>query len=671
MSSKQKQSNQNQKKQSPIAEKPSIQPKNNLLLPVKDMLDNFDSFFARKAKLFYIISLALTVLLAGLLFDVKVGNGGDDSGYILRAYQFIHHFVYPSYQGPLYPFVLGPFILVFGINLPLLKLLSLVSLLVSILFFYKAFNKRIPGFILAATLLLSSINYFVLFYASQTYSEAFFMMLQSIFIWFFATRFLENDSKKKLWPEYGTLGLLLFLMVITKNIAFAAVMAIGGFFLISRRWKDLLYTSGIFVSLYGAFEILKRLLWGNTNMQFASQGSGLMYKNFYNPSQGKEDFAGFIQRFFDNSNLYFSKHLFEFLGFRPEYAEGVSPFLTIIVYAIFIVAVVYGFRKNKLLFFVGVYVLTMCAVEFFAIQAHWDQWRLIVIFYPLFLLMILSAMYSIFKQSQLKGLQFIIPVFLVIIFFLSFSVTSNHIKMQRPILERNLKGNLLYGLTPDWINYIQMSNWAAKNIPKDLKIASRKPEISFIYSERVYTGITKVPNIPLDTFLGRIKSDSFVYMAVSLMKISESKQMLDRMLMSKLYAIVSGNFNFTASENDNMVCVYKLTKPEFETWSARIKEENIQMEPNIEPFLKQLSQSKTEYIITSPDELLDNLKKSEIRYVLLGSIRMNPNENSGNIINTLHRYLYYIQLKYPTVFKEVYKIGTDEVASLIEVNYKK
>jgi hypothetical protein len=648
----------------------SNQPNKNLPSPAKDLLDILDNFFSGKSKLFYFIALGLTILLACLLFDVKVGPGGDDSAYILRAYDFVHGFSYPGYQGPMYPFLLSPFILLFGIKLPLLKFLSLISLVISIVFLYKAFNKRIPGFILSGTLLLISINYFVLYFGSQTYSEAFFMMVQSIFFWYFASRILDRNPEQWILPQYIMMGFLMFLMTLTKSIAFAAVIAIAAFYIVNRRWKDLLYTTGSFISFYSVFELLKRMLWGNTNLQFASQGSGLMYKDFYNPSMGKEDFSGFIQRFFDNSNLYFSKHLYKFLGFRDEYATDINPFLTILTYAILIAALVYCLRKNKLLFFIGIYVLSMCSVEFLVLQKHWDQWRLIIIFYPLILMLVFSALYFLFKQPKLKSFQFLVPIIAVIIFFSSFSVTNDHIKLQRPILERNLKGDLLYGLTPDWVNYIQMSKWAAKNIPQDQKIASRKPEISFVYSGRRFTGISKVPVVLLDTFLQRIKPDTSVFMAVRLKKLNESKQMLSGVLSNKIYAVVSGEFSFGDNETDNsnVICIYRLTKPEFEIWSKKIREENIYLETNIEAWLTDMHGKKTDFVISSPDELLQNLRNNQIRYILLGSLRLNPYENTGNIINTIHRYLYFIQLKYPTAFKEINKFGTDEVASLVEVN---
>ena len=145
----------------------------------KDLLTSVDIFFDKKLNIFYFISLALTVVFAAMLFDVRVSLTGDDAMYIIRASDFANDFKYPDFQGPLYPIVLGPLVLMFGINVIALKMLSFIFILAQITFFYFAFRKNIPSSLLAIAMILSSINAYFLYFASQTYSEAFFMALQA------------------------------------------------------------------------------------------------------------------------------------------------------------------------------------------------------------------------------------------------------------------------------------------------------------------------------------------------------------------------------------------------------------------------------------------------------------------------------------------------------------
>ncbi len=392
---------------------------NKNIIPVKrDLLDACDQFLSKRIKTIFYISLGLIILFSFLLFDVKVGPGGDDSAYLLRAYDFIHGFRYPGYQGPLYPIILSLVILVFGIQIPLLKLLSLIFMVTAFVFFFKTFVNRIPAIILTSTLLLVSISYFVLYFSSQTYNEAFFMMVQFIFFWFFTTRFIdEQPSGDTGYKKYILLGFMLFILSITKNIAVFSFLVIALWFLVYKRWKDAGLSMLSFLGFFGLFEIIKRLLWKGQGFQLSSQGSGLMYKDFYNPGLGKEDIMGFVQRFIDNSNLYLSKHLFKFFGLVSETATDVNPFLTIFIYLLIIFGILFVFRKNKLLFLTGIYsYLAIISLIFISSQKNWDQWRMIIIFYPFLLLILFSALYHLFKRSSVKGWQFIVPLYYYITF---------------------------------------------------------------------------------------------------------------------------------------------------------------------------------------------------------------------------------------------------------------
>jgi hypothetical protein len=225
-----------------------------------------------------------------------------------------------------------------------------------------------------------------------------------------------------------------------------------------------------------------------------------MNKSFYDPSKGKEDLAGFFGRLVGNSNLYFSKHVFSFLGLRPEITVP-APFLTIVVWGLLILAFFKTFRKNQSLLFVSVYTIGTSIAIFLVTQTTWDQWRLIITLFPLILLLILGSLYYTFKSKGLSALQFVFPILVIVLFFTTFTRTSTHVKTQKQILAKNLKGNLLYGFSPDWVNYIEMSKWVAANTPKDAVTAVRKSTISFIYTNRKFHNIATVPSITTDSLL--------------------------------------------------------------------------------------------------------------------------------------------------------------------------
>jgi hypothetical protein len=657
--------NQVNKKQ--ITQPPQV--KKNTPPPAKDILDSLDNFFLKREKFVLYIGLFLTILFSLLLFDVKVGPGGDDSAYIQRAYDFVHSFAYPGYQGALYPLLLSLFIWLFGIKLILLKFLSLIFMAVSMYFFYKAFSKKVPQSLLAISFILLSFNYYLLYFSSQTYNEAFFMMVQAIFFWYLAKNFILDKANPS-YKNFLILGLLLFLLTLTKNVAYASIAAVIGYFILTKQWKSAWKTLAGFFIFDIPFEIVKRIVWGSSGLQMSSQGSGLMLKDFYNPSKGNEDFIGFLQRLVDNSNLYFSKHFFKFLGFRPEITE-ISPFLTIITWLLLGVAFYWAFRKNKLLLFTSIYTILLCLTTFLVLQKSWDQWRLIIIVFPFLLLLGFSSFYHIGKLKGFGIIQVAVPILAIIIFFTSFfKTTLDKTNFQTDVLSHNLEGEMLYGLTPDWVNYIKMSEWAAKNTPANALTGVRKTDISFIYGGRKFFGITKVYSISADS-LFKLMPDSFIYIGVRIEKIDALPFFKNPSFKAKTIGFISGKFSF--GDNDepdgNVVGIYKFSPSEWPEWEKQIKTAGVFYDTNIKTWITKINQSPTDFAILQPDGLLDYLKKNHVKYLMLASLRMNPYENTGSIVNTLQRYVYFIQLKYPNVFRVVQTIGDDEVAQLVEINY--
>ncbi|MCD4834020.1 MAG: hypothetical protein K8R31_09515 [Bacteroidales bacterium] len=531
----------------------------------KDFFDKMDQFFDSKGNVFFWISMFFTLLFSFLLFNFRVSEAGDDSAYIFRAFEFVKEFKYPSFQGPLYPIFLSLFVWIFGLNITLLKSLSLISIIFHLYFFYKAFKGNVSGFLLIYVMIIISFNSYILYYASQTFNEAFFMLLQSIMFYYFF-KFIINKEKVDL-KNYVILGLLIFLIGTTKTIGYSIVLAVLVYFVFDRKWKGIAITLVSFLGFWFILKLIKTHVFGIGSIQFESQLNTLLRINSYDASEGLETFSGFLKRFLDNSKLYLSKHLLNFLGLKSD-IKATSLFFTFIIYIIFFVSVFFSFKKNKYLFFTGLYLLIICGATFFMLQTRWDQDRLILVYFPLILLFLLSGIYYLGKINSLKFIKVLLPILFIIIFFTNLNVTTKKVKANDEYLMQNLAGNKFYGMTPDWVNYIKMSQWAAENVSEDVEIACRKPSISFVYAKRKFTGI------------------------------------------------------------------------------YRIESEN-------------------------PDTLIANLKKRNVHYVIMGSLRKYPNQKTQYTINTVQRYLYYIQTKYPQAIVTVNRIGVDEIAYLFKIDYDK
>jgi hypothetical protein len=164
-------------------------------------------------------------------------------------------------------------------------------------------------------------------------------------------------------------------------------------------------------------------------------------------------------------------------------------------------------------------------------------------------------------------------------------------------------------------------------------------------------------------------NDTSVYIGVKMNTFINSKVYANPAIKPKTVGFVSGNFSFGDNEvgDGNIVGVYQFSKAEFPVWEEQLKKENIYYDPNIQNWIKAVPSVSNDYAIYVPEILLDVLHRAKVKYMILASLRSNPYENTGNIITTLHRYVNFIQLKYPESFVLVNTIGTDEIAQLVEL----
>ncbi|MBK7029436.1 MAG: hypothetical protein IPH45_09555 [Bacteroidales bacterium] len=612
------------------------------------------------------LSMGLTLLFSLLLYDPKVSLTGDDSFYIIRASEFIHSFKYPAFQGPLFPMVLGLVVAIFGISLTPLKLFSMVAMLASIYLIYRTFRNRIPATILVIVIALSSINGYLLYYASQAYSEAFYILMQILMVLVFFNYFIDQDKKftfREDLKRHFILAFILLLLTLTRSIGYSALMAAGAYFLLKGQWKNLAYFILAFGAVFIAFQGIKYALWSEGGLQFSNQGTSLLNKDYYAPQDGKEDFGGLIKRFFDNSNLYLSKHFLYMTGFRT-YAPVLTlfPLLTILIYLLAIIGLGYTYLKNNYLFFTGLVAGAFLLVTFVVLQAKWDQGRLIIPAFSFLLMLVVAALYYMFQQKNLKILQFVLPLIAVISFFQTIGASATQIK------EARKESGRFGGLTPDWKHYLQASEWAASNLPEDAVIACRKPSISFVYGEgRNFYGIMQLPAFDKDRFFSDWKNSKGSYVAYSYDQF-EGKQLPPDLIRTLKQNIVA---QFFAA--DKVYFIDNLPDSLRTSVIGSMSAFGIQgtTSPDSLSILRGKDDKATTLIY--PDSLLLSLHKNNVSYVLTANLRRNSLVKNGQIINTVERYMAFIQDKYPGITSKVVQIGADEnePATIMKLEYEK
>ncbi len=450
-------------------------------------------------KIFYTL-LSLCVFLSLISFNARISEAHDDALYLEGGWRFVHEF--PTYfytqNAPLYPLFLGFLIKVFGFKLILFKLISLILNALGFVLFFKAFKGRLPYIIFLPVAFFQATNYLIIYYASMTFTEAFYFSLQGFFF-FAAAKLIDllNVSSPDLKTQYKTwllFGLSMFLMSTAKSSAIVVIPAVALYFSIQKNWKALTFSMAAYLIFKLPFELLVKSIWSAQN-QFAGQSKILLQKDPYDLSKGNEDAAGFIQRFIDNTDLSLSKRFYQILGWRDENSTEVYGIITFITLALML----YGFWKlyksqNKLLILASFFTGAQLILSFIILQTRWDQPRITLVLMPVLLMLVL---YSFHAFTNNKGIG--PTIYLIVIVMMLGSVLLSSLKRGTkniPIVKKNLQGDKYYGYTPDWQNFLKCSEWCADSLGDGTLVASRKAPMSFVYGKGkkffpVYSVITK------------------------------------------------------------------------------------------------------------------------------------------------------------------------------------
>lgn len=548
------------------------------------LLDKMETALTNNASKVILFILFIALVFSYLAFDLKISTANDDALYIEAgakyAKAFFAHDSYYLANAPLYPMLLGLIIKIFGVKLIVLKSFSILFFCLGIYLLYKAFFKRIPSVILFPALFLTAVNFPFLMYASLTYSECLYLAIigLSFVILFkcFDVIFSQEAFSKQLIPAILGISFSVFLFVMTRNIALIAIVPVFLYLIFRKRIPEaILSVIGTSV-FYFVHKFLVQIIWKIDGSQYASQSGIIFNKDAYDPSKGKETIAGFITRFLENSQIYISQRFMYVLGFRQEISENdyssFNKLLAIIGIAIIIYAL-YLMNKNKqyTLLFSTLFFSVLLGTTFVALQTSWGQTRFIMVYLPLILMSVFYIIYS-FAYKNI-GLQFLYIAFLFILLFSSIRLTFSSIADRFPVFVENMNGDPTYGYTPDWQNYIRMSQWSAINYPNETKhIAVRKAPMSFIFSEG-----------------------------------------------KEFYPVYYAPKESTANTADSLINV---------------------------------------------------LRKDSVQYFMPAELRLDPNRYIENqFIGTVHRYMGFIQNKYPNAFIFIHQEGDVERVQLYKINW--
>ena len=653
-----------QKKDKARSGKNQQQPKNQY-----GFTDKVDQWLEPRLNLVFYISLFFTVLFGAYLFDTKISTGGDDSHYIEMANDFIKGRSFPSWHGPLYSVFLSLPMLILGVKVVALKLFSFAFILAHLVLFYFAFKKHISPMILSMVMLIISVNSAILYFASQTYSEALYMFLQSLMVLLFINTYLALQSEsqlsmKKQVMHWFLLGFFVFLSSLTRNIGIVALLVMLLFLLTEKKILASLILLLSYIVYLIPYKIYKAMVWDAGRPKGSGQLSEILMKNPYDKSQGSEDLSGMIVRFFENARLYLSKHFMIGIGLHDPSSAEKNWFVTLLILVLFGIALYYAFKRSKVMFFIAIYLGASMAATFIALQKSWDQMRMVVIYFPMLMLLLVWGLQQLSRRKGYGFLSALLPLFLVFVFFKTLGQTLEKVKVNQKVLIKNLSGNQYYGFTPDWQNFLFMSQWVGENIPDSVVVASRKPSMSFIYSKgRDFYGIYRFPSEEPQKLISGIKERAGDMVVIP-------NNVFDKSFPAGLRQLLKQAAVAYVAEGNDIYGLYTMKEPMGSRVMKSLEEYHVRS-LSTDSLLNRVRVSGQSCFAVSPDSLVNTLRKNKVSYVIVASLRANPNMNTGNIINNIQRYLYFVEQKYPGILTLVHQIGNDaeEPAWLYRINY--
>jgi hypothetical protein len=465
----------------------------------KTRFDGIEKFAREHPVALLVATLVIGLILALLLFDVKPSTGGDDTAYLLQAHSLVSKGILPvGFKSPGYPSVLAVFVFAFGLNVVLLKSTSLLFFLASLASFFYIFRKRLEPFTFFSVLILFGLNALALDYAHQTYSEMLFLLVE---LWTIYFVWIQEDNPEGISVR-GIFLVSFFAMTgfYVRAIGATLPLSVGIWYVYQKRWKALLWFGAFCVLLYVPWKIAEY----SQGIVMMGQASDVLMINPYNPALGGESLGGFVERFLKNMMVHLNYMFPKALSLPTAEHLGVADgrlipdgtaFLGVVFSTVLIVGIVRAIRRlSKEMRFLALYFLVYIFSICFALQTLYATPRMLVPMVPIVLLLFFLGVHEILhyvlrtgqnRTSSFKGWI----VFVSSLVLLSNVVTDvSAVDNNMPTLKANLRGDQFAGYSPDWVNYLQATQWISRNLPKDsVGVICRKPELFQIYSGGFYT----------------------------------------------------------------------------------------------------------------------------------------------------------------------------------------
>ncbi|HIE06142.1 MAG TPA: hypothetical protein EYP58_05015 [bacterium (Candidatus Stahlbacteria)] len=442
------------------------------------------------------------VALVIITFNPYPFLGGDNVVYSILAksivtgngYSSIHkpdsppHIHYP----PGFPIFLAPLVLIFGINMTILKFVPLLGAILAMMIFSKIDwgDEGIPFY----STLLFATSPLIILYSSRVLSEIPFIAVVLASIYF--------HKRKKYIPAW-------LMAVAAVYIRSAGLFLTGAyliFYIARREYQRLLICFSIFICAYLPWYIRNRVV--STEPTYLKQ---FFMVDPYNIEAGTITPLLFLQRIITNAKLYFLEILPR--SFTTIFGQ-VNYLLGVLLLVLSVAGIIKSGGKNRF----TKYVVVLFFLSLLLWPTVWSSDRFLLSGLPLLFPFLVIGARAIAKTY---GRYLIISLAVL-------SIVST-IQMIPVGIEQKIhfvKGDYEFGYSLDWQKFRQVCFWAKDNVNPGV-IVSRKPEFTYLWSgyqsniypysydeEAVWEEIKQYDYILIDSFFWSATTQKYLIPAI-------------------------------------------------------------------------------------------------------------------------------------------------------------
>jgi len=434
----------------------------------------------KKVKFIFLLICSILLLLT---FDPKVFMGGDNAYYMSLAESMLHGKYQPIFQPnpkpetgvpPLYPAILAITRAIFGKSFLPAKILSFIFFILAIYLWFKFYkDRKLNEKIIYAILLFAALNPVISEYSHWEITESLFILICALSFWWYDK--IQKSNAPKHW---FILGLITVLAYFVRATGATISIAIFITLLIKKRWREL-----IWFSLANAIILAPWLI---RNMILSGQLAGGAYTSqfFMDPITHKPlSTSAFITKMIRNMLTYFLYNIpiLFFPALKAKLARfGILNIITSAVVLIPLISVLFkkiSEFKHIFLFLLLYFTMLFMFREDAAIV------RYIVPIYFLISLLTINGL-KILSGKRKNVYQTILLVILIAMMANAGIDYSKAVKNNLPNLIKYIKGDKTAGYANYYKTFLEACDWIKYNTPKEAIILSRKPRLTWYFSER-------------------------------------------------------------------------------------------------------------------------------------------------------------------------------------------